>query len=70
MRNNFAPFLIEFVPSLFKQALINVKVMADSANLCSRQLIKSTYSAKLLNRYEDGREIEREREREHESCHC
>lgn len=60
MRNNFAPFMIEFIPSLFKQALINVKVMADSANLCVRQLIKTTYSAKLLNKlweYRDSKSV-------------
>lgn len=40
----------QFVPELLKQVVINVKVIADSSNLCMRYIIKSMRSRLLLGR--------------------
>eukprot|EP00042_Codosiga_hollandica_P055676 m.785452 g.785452 ORF g.785452 m.785452 type:complete len:1457 (+) comp59166_c0_seq2:165-4535(+) len=46
--DKFEPFIEPVVTELFKQVIINVKVIADAANLCTRYIVKSTHSRTLL----------------------
>lgn len=51
----FEPLLTVVVPVLLRQVIINVKVLADSANLCMHHIVKSAYSPKLVSLLVDSR---------------
>ena len=48
--DRFEPFIDSFMPELLKQVVINVKVIADSANLGIRYMIRSMRSKSMVAR--------------------
>ena len=48
--SHFDGFVDAFVPELLRQVVINVKVIADSANLCIRYLIRTSRCKTLIPR--------------------
>eukprot|EP00053_Salpingoeca_punica_P026132 m.19572 g.19572 ORF g.19572 m.19572 type:complete len:1435 (+) comp8482_c0_seq1:212-4516(+) len=47
LQNGFEPFVDTYVPALMRQVVINVKIMADSANIALKFIAKSVSSMKF-----------------------